>query len=265
MAEPSAGRQQGVPFEELLERFRAKMAMIPEECHEAMGWLYVYRQIQEQRMRLDNRMRQLAASEKRVFWARVLPPEMVAPMAAVAQAPVEALEKAERKAAAEIQRSLGRTDWYRQVAVQAARGVGISEKNGGLSAAKILWAFGSASRFPTFGRIVRYARLAPEDGQAPRRKPGQRIRYNPQAWQALFDLSEVWARMPDCYWRVRWDAWKAYYQERHPDYPKWRIHAMGRRKVLREFLKDLYEIWREWEFGRGAEPSLPPVTVVRSA
>jgi len=236
-----------VSFDVLLQRFREKMNSIPREYHAAMGWLYVYRHVQEQRKRLGNRAIQMFGEGKRVFWATVLPPEVAAPIAATLVEAVGNLEKAEQIAARNIHKLLKDSSWYTQVAVPAAKGFGMSENAGTLSAAKIMWAYGSASRFATFGKIVRYSRLAPEDGKGPKRERGARIRYNPQAWQALFDLSETWNRMPDCYWRLRWDGWKAYYAEKYPEYPKGRIHNMARRKVLREFLKDLYELWLVWE------------------
>lgn len=239
-------------FEELLARFQAKMNAIPAEYHEAMGWLYIYRQIQDQRKRLANRANQMSQG-KRVFWASVLAEEPRVEMQKTIKAGVAATAKSEEQAAAQLHKAMRHTSWYRHVAVTAARGVGISEDAGTLSAAKLLWAYGSASRFPLFGSIVRYSRLAPENGKAPGRIKGRRIHYNPQAWQALFDLSETWNRLPDCCWRVMWDAFKIQAQEKHPDWPKWKVHAWGRRKMLREFLRDIYEIWLAWEARQGEE------------
>lgn len=242
-AERGDGR---LDFEANLARFRAKLALIPPEYHEALGWLYVYRQIQDQRKRLFNRSIQMQEG-KRTFWGSVLPVTVLGPMAALIRASADKIEDSEALAARRIDALLRDTSWYREVAVPAAKGVGM----GTLTAAKILWAYGSASRFATFGRIVRYSRLAPENGEAPKRRHGAKIRYNPAAWQALFDLSESWNRKPDCVWRQRWDLWKAYYADKYSAYPKGRIHHMGRRKVLREFLRDLYEFWGEWERQRG--------------
>jgi hypothetical protein len=257
-----------VDFEENRRRFREKMARIPEECHLAMGALYTQRKIQQERMRQNNRANQLVEG-KRVFWADVLPRDMLVPMVGMFKGTIDPLAKQEEEAALLLHRGyvwirdendptapkkrlvLGKgmreTAWYKEVAIPSAHGVGMSEDNGTLSAAKILWAFGSASRFPSFGCIVRYARLAPEDGKAPGRAKGKRIHYNPSAWQALYDLSEALAKMPDCHWRMMWDAFKAQASQNHPDWPKWKIHAWGRRKMLREFLRELYDTWLAWE------------------
>ena len=244
----------GIDFAELLERFKAKFALIPVEYHVALGWLYVYRQIQDQRKRLQNRATQLSGEgDRRVFWANLLSEEMTAPMSLVISASAGAIKKSEAAAAAQVSRLMGESSWYTEVASPAARGVGMSTPAGALSAAKILDAYGSVRRFGTFGQIIRYSRLAPEDGKAPRRASGKRIKYNPRAWQALFDLSEVWNRLPTCHWRLRWDAWKEYYRAAHPDekaYPKGRIHNMARRKVLREFLHELWDLWHAWEDAR---------------
>ncbi len=163
----------------------------------------------------------------------------------------EKVKDGEDKARLQLERALMPTSWYQEVAVPAARGFGISKSSGAVSAAKLLWAFGSASRFPAFEKIVQYAGLAPApDGKAPKRRRGQRVHYNPAAWQALYDLSECWLRMPNCYWRHRWDALKAVAAVKHPDWPAGKIHAWGRRRMLREFLHDLWAVWLDWEARR---------------
>ncbi len=233
-------------FEELLARFKAKMATIPAEYHEAMGLLYLRRFAQEERKRVANRQNQLKLG-KRVFWGHVLPPETIAKISPWLDGSIEALQDLEKKSEAALREQVLGKSWYHEVAVVAARGFGISDTAGVVSAAKILWAYGKASRFPTFGCIVRYSRLAPENGKAPGKAKGHRIHYNPAAWQALFDLSEIWLRNPGCCWRIVWDDYKALAVEKHPDWPKWKIHAWGRRKTLREFLRELYDVWLAWE------------------
>lgn len=242
--------QEDLKFEELLSRFKAKMALIPEEYYPALGWLYAYRQIQDQRMRLANRANQLKRG-KRVFWGSVLYGPLAETIYNTIIDAAEGIEEQEARAARELHKALRKTSWYLEVAVPAAKGVGMSENAGTLTAAKILDAYASPSRFNTFGQFIRYSRLAPENGRAPRRERGQRIHYNPKAWQALFDLSESWNKVPGCYWRQRWDEWKGYYRERYPDYPAGRIHNMARRKVLREFLHDLWDLWNFWEVKYG--------------
>lgn len=252
-------------FEALLARFLAKIEGIPPECREAMGHLYVYRNLQDQRKRLANRANQMSEG-KRVFWCRVIGGTGLADMKAALSGAAEKLQQSEAAAALSLHQAMRKTSWYRHVAISACQGIGMSKDAGTLSAAKLLWAFGNASRFATFGRIVRYARLAPENGKAPGRAKGQRIHYNPAAWQALFDLSETWNRMPDCHWRLMWDAYKIKAAEMHPDWPKWKVHAWGRRKMLREFLRDLYEVWLAWEARTNGSPmfNLSPDPAVAS-
>lgn len=241
---------EALKLQELFDRFKAKMDCTAPEYRIPLGWLYVYRQAQDQRKRLENRARQLDKSAKAPFWAAVLPAFAVDKMDSTIREAVENLRKAEEEAAKELHKALRHTSWYLEVAITASRGVGMSPSAGTLSAAKILDAFVSMKRFGTIGQMMRYARLAPENGKAPKRMPGQRIKYNPKAFQSLFDLTETWVRMPECHWRVRWDFWKAYYREQYPDvktHPQMRIHNMGRRKVMREFLHDLWDLWRAWE------------------
>jgi hypothetical protein len=173
-------------------------------------------------------------------------------MADLLASSIEPIMKAEEMAGRQVAKQMLPSSWHQQVAMQAAGGVGISREGGAITSAKLMWAYGSASRFRTFGCMVRYSRLAPENGMAPKPERGKVLRYNPSAWQALYDLSESWLRMPDCQWRQMWDNWKAVYGQEHPDYPKGRIHNMARRRVLREFLRDLYDLWLLWEAAQGA-------------
>lgn len=240
----------GLSYEELFARFMAKMNQIAPEYREPLGWLYVYRQAQDQRKRLQNRARQLDRSADKVFWAAVLPKVAVDEMDLAITASVERLMETEEDAAKRIDKLMRKSSWYKEVAVAAARGVGMSPKAGMMTAVKLLDAFVAMTRFNTIGQLMRYARLAPENGKAPKKASGERIKYNPKAFQALFDLTDQWNRVPECYWRQRWDYWKAYYREQHPDlkeYPDGRIHNMGRRKVMREFLHALWDLWRSWE------------------
>lgn len=248
--------EESLNYAQNLEKFKQKMALVPKEYHEVLGWLYVYRQIQDQRMRLINRATQFKQG-KRVFWAHVLPPEMALPMMAQIRAAAENIVQAEEVAAERITRLLIHTSWYQDVAVPAARGIGISKNAGAVTAARFLDAYASPSRFKSFGAFVRYSRLAPENGRAPKYARGRKIHFSPKAWQALYNLSECWNRLPDCEWRVLWDAWKAIYAKQHPDYPKGRIHNMARRKILRAFLRDLWDLWNIWEQDRSVSVAEP--------
>lgn len=274
MVKDDNGKPQ-VDFEELRKRFLAKYEKIPVEYHEALGWLYVYQKQQDNRKRVANRALQLTEG-KRVFWVELVGSELARVMAEgmkvvhTKTGDVDVttfMEKQEDYAAARIHACLAKTTWYRDVAVIAAHGFGMSDRSGTLTAAKILDAFGSPSRFATFGSVIRYARLAPENGKAPRPTRGAVVHYSPKAWQALYDLSESWLKMASCDWRQKWDAWKEVYRAKYPDektHPKMRIHQMGRRKVIREFLHELWDLWREWEANH-APVAVPPTPVSAAA
>lgn len=251
LPEEVAAETESPKFEELLRRFQAKFDRIRPEYREVLGWLYVYDRAQAQRKMLKNREFQLSSEGKQVFWAYVLPAGEAREMMAqtIARA-IPELEASEEEAAKQISRLLRKTTWFNEVAIPACREIGMSKTGGTLTAAKFLDAFGSMSRFNTIGQLMRFARLAPENGKAPAPKSGQRIHYSPKAFQALFDLTDQWNRHPECVWRVSWDQWKVYYREKYPDvktYPQGRIHAMARRKVMREFLHELWDLWRDWE------------------
>jgi hypothetical protein len=254
-------KKKGKSFEELVAAFRAKVNMIPEECRPAIPWWFLHRQVQRRRIAIDNQIRQFEAGN-RVFWSEGLPEEIARGKLAsglcvadiihneflLSRAKVDILKELERTLAAEVEKRIGPTVWFKTVAVPAAEGVGI----GPLLACDFLWAIASAKRFTSFGKLVKYAGLDVQNGKAPKRQRGKRITWNPFLRTVLFKLTEVWNRMPECVWRTRWDAWKEWYQEHRPQIVgtkgwKGHIHNMARRKIQREFLRNLYHLWLEYE------------------
>jgi hypothetical protein len=265
-------------FEVLLERFRAKVNGMPEECHEALFWFLRFRYIQKHRIALENTLRQVTNLSARVFWASGIPePIRLALVGEEAyllaengkqQAKNDDRESKKKKRVKQVasvfsleemalrrcEKAFEQTAWYHQVAKAAAEGEGM----GPAIAGPLLWTIGSASRFASFGKLVRYAGLDVQDGKAPKRRKGQRITWNPELRTTLYKLSENWNKIPNGVWRARWDAYKAWYAENRPEILNevsekgkpcglGHIHNMARRKVQREFLRNLYALWLEYE------------------
>lgn len=245
-------KRKGIPFEDLVASFRQKANAIPKECLEpVMLWLQ-YKDIQRARIAAGNRLVQSWGDpEKKVAWGDGIPETLHAAMRLRGEF-VRRLQLEERRVYGRLDAAMRATRWFAEVASPAAEGVGM----GGGTACALLWAVGSAVRFPNFQKIARYAGLDVQNGAAPRRAKGQRQTWNPALRLALFALCDSWNKAPGCVWRGRWDAWKAAYREEHPEvirdggrakYTPGHIHAMARRRVQRQFLKNLWNLWREYE------------------
>lgn len=254
MEEPN----QSPKFETLVERFRQKVASMPTECHRAIFYWRMGVYTQEARIALENRLRQTTKIAEKVFWADGLPETVQATMEIVedntGKSELVKLRKLEDQFFRRCRKEFEQTRWYNEVAFAAAEGQGM----GPTYAGALLWTIGDAKRFPSFGKIVRYAGLDVQDGKAPKRRRGQRVTWNPDLRTALFKLTETWNRMPDSTWRGMWDGYKEFYRNNRPDLletknakgddvSKGKIHNMARRKVQREFLRNLYGLWLGYE------------------
>lgn len=257
--EPQRGEEEpgALSYEELVERFRAKVSSIPEECHEAIMLWKMAQEVQKTRIAAENSLRQVVSVGKKVFWGDELPENIRAIMVKGDEKHFEALRKQEDAFVRASEKAFKSTRWYNEVALPAAEGFGL----GPMLAGEFLWHVGSASRFPTFGRIVRYAGLdVTPEGKAPKRRKGARVTWSPPLRTALYKLTEVWNRNPESIWRARWDGYKAWYREKYPEkevyeeggkektrYNDGHIHNMARRKVQREFVRSLYHLWIAYE------------------
>jgi len=268
-------------FDDLHGQFIAKMKMIPEECLEAVGYWYAYEKIQKSRIALTNQYLQVAGGGKRVFWAsEVLPSDVRDGMARYYTLAIGAkkamyeivktviqgedvefgilelnkpLNSVEDSLARKIDKSIRETTWFNEVLQPTAK-VGI----GGILAVPLLVAIADAKRFNSFGRLVSYAGLdVTKAGRAPKREKGKPFKKSHLLRKTLYLITESWNKMPDCKWRIMWDTWKLWYEENRPELlqevskegkhcGKGHIHNMARRKVQREFLRELYTRWYEW-------------------
>jgi hypothetical protein len=252
MEELDFSEERSLKFEELVKRFRAKVNMIPEDTRRAIIYWHMAKRIQKSRMAMMNRVGQLYKIGKKVFWTDNVPEEFQVMMREDPKQ-IKTVANIEDTYARRCAKEFESSRWYNEVALPAAENVGL----GPMMAGGLLWTIGDAKRFPTFGRIVRYAGLdVTPQGKAPKRAKGQKVTWNPELRTTLYNLTEVWNRMPECIWRARWDAYKAVYMETRPEILEEKskkgtpcgqghIHNMARRKVQREFLRNLYTLWCE--------------------
>lgn len=243
-------------FEVLVERFRAKVGMIPEDCRQAILYWHMAKRVQESRMTMNSRVGQIIKIGQKVFWSNNVPDEIKSVMDEDPKQ-IKQIKLLEDKYVRLCEKNFKQSRWYNEVALPAAEGIGL----GPLLAGSLLWTIGDAKRFESFGKIIRYAGLdVTQDGKSPKRRKGQRVSWSPELRTTIFKLTEGWNKMPESVWRARWDAFKAIYRERFPDkeiyiegckkktrYNDGHIHNMARRKVQREFLRNLYHLWIEFE------------------
>ena len=244
-------------FEELVRRFREKISNIPEECHAALMYWKIGHEYQETRIAGENKLRQISKVSKNVFWDDTLPNDIRKALVDGEAKYLPEFVKREKNYINQAEKCFKKTQWYNEVAIPAAEGYGLGPSIAG----ELLWTIGCASRFPTFGRFVKYAGLdVTPEGKAPKRKKGTKVTWNPKLRTALYKLTEVWNRNPECVWRARWDGHKAFYRDKYPEketyevngekktrYNDGHIHNMARRKIQREFLRNLYMLWLEYE------------------
>lgn len=241
--------EKALSYEELVERFREKVASIPEECYDAIMYWQMAKEAQSVRIAGENNLRQAVDVSAKVFYADSDIPEQIrAALMKTDKVHLSALRSQEGFFTRRGDDLMKATRWFKEVASPAAEGVGM----GLMIAGGLLWTIGSAKRFSTFGKIVRYAGLDVREGKAPKRQKGQRVTWNPELRTTLFKLTEVWNREPDSVWRARWDGWKVWYAENRPEIleekgGKGHIHNMARRKIQREFLRNLWTLWSEFE------------------
>jgi len=246
-------------YKELVERFRKKVSMIPQECWPAVFYWRLAVQTQKQRIRLANQLMQTVNVAQKVFWAEGIPDEIKATLefdadGVPAARKLSFLKQQEDRFARLCEKEFKKTRWYSEVAVAAAEGEGM----GPMIAGGLLWTIGSARRFPSFGCLVKYAGLDVVNGKAPKRRKGQMFTWNPLLRVTLFKLADVWFKNRHGIWRARWDAYDAWYRENRPEILKefskkgkscgeGHIRNMARRKVQRDFLRNLYALWLEYE------------------
>ena len=135
---------------------------------------------------------------------------------------------------------------------------------GPLYAANLLGYIGNIKRFPTVSSLWKYAGLAVVNGQSDRRIKGQHISYNPYLKTlCLGKIADNFVRSGKKNagtYRILYDKYKAEEQEKHPEpvkstkttgpkqfYTKGHIEKLTRRKVVKEFVKELYLQWQTVE------------------
>lgn len=120
------------------------------------------------------------------------------------------------------------------------------------------------NRFETISALWHYCGMHVVDGEAPRRKRGSKITWNPFLRMTIFKTTDSFVKQnaEKCQYRELYDTKKKFYQIKFPDevkipgtkgqkdrvkYSKGHIHNMAKRYAGKIFLAHLWVKWRELE------------------
>lgn len=127
-----------------------------------------------------------------------------------------------------------------------------------LSASLVAWI--DISKFDNISKLWRYCGQAVIDGRSERRVKGEKIHYSPILKMTCWKIGEQFVKQGD-YYREVYDRAKKYLREKYPEkmdsgrkskkgeiiwnYTDGHVHAMARRKAVKQFLADLWIVWRK--------------------
>jgi len=209
-------------------------APICKKCHDAVHGITAelndlkllvrqFYSVQDQRMALENRVGAYRQYDIDVPYARR------------ALADVRAIEdKIEEHIEARLRTVPFYNAWLKRV-----KGVGP------LLGASVISELGSPDKFPRVSSVWHYAGLHVIDGQAPQRRRGKRISWNPDLRTTCYKLGDQFVRATDSLGRRLYEEYRAYYDERDDDISKGHRFNRAKRRVVKDFMRCLWVAWRE--------------------
>ena len=181
--------------------------------------------IQRQRMAMANRIRAYEALRYEVPHAHEI---------------LEGLVELETKAGKIVAAMVKREPIY-QAYLDHVKGIGP------MLSAVIISEMGDPGRFPNISSLWSYCGLSVQDGEARRRRKGEKANWNSVLrTTCAFKLPGQFIKKTDCFGRKLYDQYKAYYTERDgEELSKGHINNRAKRKVGKVFLSCLWLAWRE--------------------
>ncbi len=193
-----------------------------EQLHALLGhYARLLWDLQKERIQVGNRVSAMERDELGEEWT------------AIHQETLTILKKQEAAVNRELERLAKRhimADW-----VLATRGLGLP------GFARIVGVTGSFERFATVSKVWKYLGLAVVNGEAPKKRRGEKLDYSPQGRVVCFQISESIVKLGGPY-RELYDRKKAQYEERE-DWPQIRRHRAAMRYAVKALIKDM---WIEW-------------------
>ena len=113
---------------------------------------------------------------------------------------------------------------------------------GPLLSASLLSDIGSPERFNTVGQLWAYAGEDVRNGEAPRRKKGNKANWNGNLRMTLYKVASSFIKC-DCFGRELYDEYKTYYINRDGAEPKYQPHNRAMRHVAKDFIRCMYLAW----------------------
>lgn len=101
-------------------------------------------------------------------------------------------------------------------------------------------------RANTVSALWRYAGYAVINGQRERPTKGEKLHYNARLKKVCFLLAESFLKSNSPY-RAVYDDGRAYYEANRPEWTKARRHMAAMRRMIKQFLAHLWQVWRELE------------------
>jgi hypothetical protein len=101
-------------------------------------------------------------------------------------------------------------------------------------------------RADTVSALWRYGGYGVIDGEAERRRKGEKLHYNSRLKTTLHLLGKSLIRKDSAY-RPEYDKARVYYDEHRPDWTKLHKHYAAMRKVIKLWLQHLWMTWRTLE------------------
>ena len=272
----------GRPFKEAAYRSMARWVAIPADMRPLVQLYHERAFYQDMRKQINQRIGLVLGNQRYQYaWAQrltdieqahILAPllnnvlDVEAPDGTVIKVDISIMsmiKKIEDDYTKTLDTTIRKSEWFKEVASPAALGLGI----GGSIAAGLLATVAHPEFYPSVGHLFSYAGLAGSHdnglgtpAQSKTLGKGDNAhRYSQKLLTILHLLTDQWNRSgagkvdedgnlisPPWPWRMKWEQAKVACENQHPDWPKGRIHAKGRRIVQREFLHALYDIWRDW-------------------
>lgn len=109
--------------------------------------------------------------------------------------------------------------------------------------ARLMGVTGPLDNFATVSKLWRYVGMAVDNGEAPRRRKGERLNYSPQGRVLCHQLGEAIVKVGRGPYREAYSLKKAEYEVNHADWTPLHRHNAAMRYAVKMLLK---EMWKEW-------------------
>lgn len=104
---------------------------------------------------------------------------------------------------------------------------------------------GPLDRFATVSKLWHYLGMHVDQGEAPRKRRGEKLSYSPQGRTRCYLIGEAIVKVGGGgKYRALYDAKKAYYEAERVDWPQIRRHRAAMRYAVKAMLKDMWVEWR---------------------